>query len=603
MIILTSCFSCRSPQPGENDFYSYVNSHKEDLTLSVYITAQAVDQLLSTEPGRREAVSILKANGITKVYVEVYRGGLVVKDSLLKSVTVFFKNNGFDVAGGIATVPGDDFGVRQEAQYGWFNWESKKTQDDLRHVMETTAPFFDSFIVDDFLCTADTSQESKNAKGDRSWPEYRRDLLVRLSKELFIDPAKKTNPEIQMIIKYPQWYDRYHIYGYDVARQPGLFDEVWIGTEVRDPYTRRFGYVQPYESFIDYRWMASLSGEKMGGAWFDHIECSAENFIDQAYQSVLGGAKELILFNYYNFTEGHPGHHLLRMQFGKLADLAHIISQNPVQGPAAYKPPNSDGGGDLYIMDYIGMIGVPLVPVSTYPEGSKNIFLPAQAADDPEIYSKIMRSLNDDAKIVMTSGFLEKARERNQLEDLAGVKLPDRNSRFESNRISVNGRKSVELDSLLNVEAELKTTTAEALLEVFNNNEKIPYLTRNREGDIYVLNAHTFSQQDFEKFDELLLCPRPLTILDLPREWTHTIRDAFVGQDQPEMDAPARVTFQPFGNGQIMLQNYNRVASEIILYSENPSAYRDMFTNKEYIPVGNQIRIKMPAGSKLWLIP
>ena len=195
---------CTTPTEPVDDVLSVAKNRLDDLRLSVFITAQAVDQLLSTPAGRREALSILRANGITKVYVEVYRGGLVVSTDLLKTVADFFQKNDFEVAGAIATVPGDGFGVRQEARLGWLNFQSRKTQEDLRKVMEGAAPLFNSFIIDDFLCSADTSAESKSAKGDRTWSEYRRDLLTELSGSLFIEPAKRLNPDIHMIIKYPQ---------------------------------------------------------------------------------------------------------------------------------------------------------------------------------------------------------------------------------------------------------------------------------------------------------------------------------------------------------------------------------------------------------------
>ena len=312
---------------------------------------------------------------------------------LLLDVTEFFTQNGFEVVGGIATVPGTDFGVRQEARYGWFNWQNEKTLMDLRKVMEDIAPIFESFIVDDFLCTADTSIESKAAKGERSWSQYRRDLLTDLQTTLFIDPLRKVNPDVRMIIKYPQWYDRFHLFGYDVVRETALYDQVWVGTETRNMNTQRFGYVQPYEGFVNYRWLASVSGDKIGGSWFDHIECDRNDFIEQAWQSVLAGSQELCLFNYFNIINGHEGHHLLRMDYHHLADLAKTVKEFPVEGVQAYKPPNSDAGGDLYIMDFIGMFGIPLVPVSQYPDDAEVIFLPTQAAMDRGIFNKIQESL------------------------------------------------------------------------------------------------------------------------------------------------------------------------------------------------------------------
>jgi hypothetical protein len=155
-------------------------------------------------------------------------------------------------------------------------------------------------------------------------------MLTEIALSVFINPAKAKNPDITMIIKYPQWYDRFHQFGYDVATEPALFDKVYVGTETRGQYTQRYGFVQPYEGFINFRWISTLAGDKIGAAWFDHGDCNEFDFIEQAYQSVLAGAKELVIFNFDSFITGHPGHHLLRQDFEKLADLAAAVAKNPI---------------------------------------------------------------------------------------------------------------------------------------------------------------------------------------------------------------------------------------------------------------------------------
>jgi len=591
---------CTPPQKPFDDVISLANNRIEDLRLSVFITAHAVDRLLSSEAGRREAVSILRANGVTKVYVEVYRSGLVVSTDLLIIVNDFFRNNGFEVVGGIATVPGTDFGVRQEARYGWFNWQNEKTQKDLKKVMEDVAPVFDSFIIDDFLCTADTSIESKTAKGDKSWSQYRQDLLSDLSESLFIEPAKKINPEIRMIIKYPQWYDRFHLFGYDVARQPEKFDEVWVGTETRDQNTQRFGYVQPYEGFVNYRWLASITGDKIGGAWFDHIECSDVDFIDQAYQSVLAGAKELTLFNYFNFTDGHPGHHLLRMEFEKLADLAKSINTSPVYGVSAYKPANSDAGGDLYIMDFLGMYGIPIIPVSSYPDTAKVIFLPTQAASDPDIFTKVKNSLEKGARIICTSGFLARADKGEELAVLADLNWPINVSPVKTNTIIIDGHEQ-QMEFGLDMEAILTTESGNVLLEALVDTQNVPFFLKNKNENIFILNTHTFSQADFDAVGEVLLCPRPLGMLDIPEKWVNTIRNVFNSRLGFKMESPTRVTYQPFGINECMIQNYNEKKVKVNIDFKDSKELINVFTGQKlHVNEGNAT-IELPARSRIWV--
>lgn len=592
--------SCVPTQESKDDLLAMALDRKADLQLGVYITAQAVDQLLAREEGRREAISILHANGITKAYVEVYRGGLVVPTDRLKSAVDFFHKHGFEVVGGIATVPGDNFGVRQEARYSWFNWQAEKTQEDLKKVMLETAPLFDAFIVDDFLCTADTSKLSNEAKGDRSWSEYRRDLLVELSSTIFTDLPKKENPNIQMIIKYPQWYDRYHLFGYDVVRQNALFDKIWIGTETRGQFTQRFGFVQPYEGFINFRWMKSLAGDKMGGAWFDHIDCDDKDFIDQAYQSVLGGAQELILFNYFNLVEGHPGQHLLRMEFVNLADLAQQVARSPVKGISAYKSPNSDAGGDLYLMDFMGMMGIPIVPESQYPEGAQVIFLPTQAASDSSIYRKVIQSLQEGARIIFTAGFLANARKGEAISQLAGIKWPlDLHPQI-FNEIIVNGQ-SESLPMGLDIETRIQTSGASALLEAVFEGKRVPYLTKNRDETIFVLNAHTFSQADFDAAGEVLLCPRPLGLVEIPDGWTNIIRSAFNEPLKIKFEAPVRVTFQPFGDHEVMIQNYNLRPVQVRLVIEDSYEYYNGLNGSPIIKERSALKMDLPARSRIWI--
>ncbi len=432
--------SCSKPPETVNDQFTYAQERKDDLQLSIYITAHAVKNLLSDEAGKREAISIFRCNGITKAYIEVYRGGLIIDKELLESVRDLFEKNQIEVVGGIATVPGINFGVRQEAQLGWFNWQNPKTQADLKEVIMMSADIFDEFIIDDFLCTADTSLESKAAKGDRSWSQYRRDLLTELSESVFIGPAESINPKIELIIKYPQWYDRFHLFGYDVENKTDLFDKVMVGTESRGQYTQRYGFVQPYESFISYKWMESLAGKKMSGAWFDHGDCDEDDFIEQAWQSVLAGAPELIFFNYFDFVNGHKGHHLIRKQFPQLADLAKKVATEPVKGVMAYKPPNSNAHGDLYIMDFIGMLGIPLIPTSHYPADAKAIFLPTQAATDTEILAKIENSISNNATLIFTTGFLAHARDGKKLAEIAGISWPVVSSPLTANQIIVEGK-------------------------------------------------------------------------------------------------------------------------------------------------------------------
>ena len=598
VLMLIAVVACISPVTKTSDFFDYASSRKSDLQLGVYITAHTVQEQFSTEAGCREVISVLRCNGFSKVYVEVYRPGMVVPTEILKKTVSHLEKNGFEVVGGIATLPDEGVGVAQEGPLTWFNWQNPKTQTDLKKIVEETTPLFKTFILDDFFCTADTSMESKQAKGDKSWSEYRRGMLTEIAQSVFINPAKAKNPDITMIIKYPQWYDRFHQFGYDVTTEPPLFDKVYVGTETRGQYTQRYGFVQPYEGFINYRWISTLAGDKIGAAWFDHGDCNAVDFIEQAYQSVLAGAKELVIFNFGDYLTGHPGHHLLRQDFEKLADLAVAVAKNPVVGVAGYKPANSDAGGDLYLMDYIGMLGVSLVPVSVYPENADVIFLPTQAATDSTIVEKVEKSLSEGKKVVLTAGFLARAKNGEKLAQLAGIKYPLVPEPV-STLIIQNDGKTDSLKFALQTDYRIETENAEVVLQTAGKTT-VPFLVRNK--NLAIVNTHTFSQADFDAVGEVLLCPRQIGLLELPKTWLTLIRSCFNTESGPVVNAPSRVTFQQLSNDSFVVHNYNQEKTLVEISVPEGTLWEDGFTGQSLEISGNKLKMEMQPRSRTWCI-
>ncbi len=608
-LILVTLFFLSCGQKTNDDLYNYAQAHKSDLRFGTYITVGAVNTCLNDTDGRREALSVMKSLGITKAFIETYRGGRVADEELLITVRDFFTSNGIDVIGGIATVPGKDFGVRQEGQLGWFNFQHPKTQHDLENVVRLTARVFDEMIIDDFLCTADTSELSSKARGDRSWSQYRMDMLTDLSENLFIKPAREENPDITIIIKYPQWYDRFHLFGYDLTREPELFDKVWVGTETRGPDTRRMGYVKQYEGFVNFCWISSFAPEKMGGAWFDHIDCKANDFIDQAYQSILAGAREIIFFNYFNLMNGHPGHHLLRRRFSTLMELAGMVRQESVKGICGYKPPHSDAESDCYILDYMGMIGVPLIPTSQYPADADVIFLPTQAAADQNLMKKVEQSIADGKTIIITAGLLKTLSSNQEFLELTGIKSSDFTSPIKiKNLIWKSNKIAVENDLFL--PAKLKPSTAKALLNVEGKKELLPFLTVNDHasgGKLFVLNVCTYSEKDFKAINEVLLAPKQIPWLDLPDEWLNVIREAFLDPLKISFKGRGRISLHLFGEDNFVICNFNDEPVEIDLdlkdyiHVENGQSFINRVTGEKIQPTDNELHLSIGKRQILWV--
>ena len=573
-----------------------------DLRLSVYATAGSVGKMADSQRARDDTLAAMSRLGITKIYMEVYRSGLVVAPEKLMAVRDFFCGNGVCVAGGIATTPGKGFGVAANEGLQWFNFQAPETRRALEQVVRASAPLFDTLIIDDFLCTGDTSEISNDARGDRTWSQYRRDLMVQVARDVFLKPAREVNPSIHMIIKYPQWYDLFHVYGYDVAREPEMFDGVRVGTETRGANTQRYGFVQPYEGFVNYRWIAALSGGKIGGAWFDHGDCSDYDFIDQAWQSVAAGAPELIFFHLGDILEGHPDHARLKQDFNALADLAAVVRDNPVVGTVAYKPANSDAGGDLYLMDFIGMLGVSLVPSPVFPADAPTIFLPAQAAADRAIMPKVEAALKAGRHLIMTPGFIAKSPDPGGIAKLAGLAGPVVLQPLKAETVLV-GLEQVPVKNGLDLAADLKVAGAEVLREAPVGGRNVPFLTSNavNGGRVSVLNTRTFSQADFDAVGEVLLSPRPLGLMHLPREWADCVRAELMRECDWQLRGPARVTCQQLGQAGWLLQNYNGRSVEAAMHFATSPRLENALTGEPIIVEEQGIQINLPARGRLWI--
>jgi len=573
-----------------------------DLRLSVYATAGSVTKMADSRRARDDALGAMSRLGITKIYIEVYRSGLVVPPEQLMAVRDFFCEHGVTVAGGIATTPGKRFGIAANEGLAWFNFQAPETRRALEQVVRQSAPLFDTFIIDDFLCTGDTSEVSNDARGDRTWSQYRLDLMVQVAKDVLIGPAKEVNPSIKMIIKFPQWYDLFHVYGYDVGREPAMFDGVRVGTETRGATTQRYGYVQPYEGFVNYRWIAALSGGKIGGAWFDHGDCSDFDFIDQAWQSVAAGAPELIFFHLGDIVKGHPDHARLGQDFNALADLAAVVRDNPVVGTVAYKPPNSDAGDDLYIMDFIGMLGVSLVPSPVFPADAATVFLPTQAAADPQIAEKIQSALHAGRQIIMTPGFIAKSPDPAAMAKLAGLGGPVVLQPLKAETVPV-GLEQERVQHGLDLAADLKVEGAEVLLEAPAGGRAVPFLTTFsvEGGRVSVLNTRTFSQADFDAVGEVLLSPRPLGLMNLPKHWADCVRAELMRESEWQLRGPARISCQQLGQKGWLIQNYNGRPVEITMHFANSPRLENALTGDPIIVEKPGIQINLPARGRLWI--
>jgi hypothetical protein len=389
---------------------------------STLFTAQDVRRFLSTDEGLGAALDWCKQTGVTKVYIEEFRDGYQAERPTLEKARKTFRTAGFEVSGCITTTRVG------KPSTGWKEvsscYSDKATQDKLQAVFEYAASLFDEIMIDDFWfadCACPDCDAARQARtvtiGDRtfpvagdSWEDYRCELMVRLSHERLLAPAKKINPKVRLIIKYPQWYDNFHVRGYEVVRETADFDRIWVGTETRDYQDRQWGGTPQYEGYFIMRWLGGLGGAKCGGGWYDSLGTTERTYIEQARQTILAGARESMLFSYGSLQR--PGAvkdiEALRASVPELLDVARRVRTRQPIGVAAYKPPNSHPETEARVFDFVGMMGLPLVPCHEFPTNAAAAFFSLHALKDPDFVPKLSSLIETGRSVLLTHGLAQR---------------------------------------------------------------------------------------------------------------------------------------------------------------------------------------------------
>ena len=116
--------------------------------------------------------------------------------------------------------------------------------------MELVARHFDEIILDDYFFVTTKNDSDIAAKGNRSWTQFRLDLMNEVGRNLVVGAARAVNPRVKVVIKYPNWYEHFAGLGFDLEQGPKIFDGIYTGAETRDPdETEQF--LQQYESYAD----------------------------------------------------------------------------------------------------------------------------------------------------------------------------------------------------------------------------------------------------------------------------------------------------------------------------------------------------------------
>ena len=375
----------------------------KNFNVSVYCPVASINSITDFDDFERRLQLLYGNVKIGRAYLESYRGlEWATREQLIK-VKGFFEKKGIATSGGITTC--DD---GKGEGFVSLCYSTQKGRDILKEAVTICAEIFDEIIFDDFYFTNCRCSACIEKKGKLSWSEYRLKQMCEVSKNIVMKTAKKINPKINMIIKYPQWYEAFAETGYDLHTEPLIFDTIYTGTETRNPdYAQQ--HLPKYLSYFVMRYLEKAAPGRNLGGWFDPYECTynISSYLEQGYLTLFGKAKEVTLFCLGSLIDDSDYQTFVPALGQMFTEIDGYLDQlGEPMGAAAYRP--SYGRGEDNVHNYLGMCGIPLEPEIEYPVESDVIFLAEGAADDSEIVEKMQKSLLSGAHVIVTSGFVRK---------------------------------------------------------------------------------------------------------------------------------------------------------------------------------------------------
>jgi hypothetical protein len=403
----------------------------QNFGVAVYIPVRVVNTFADPKILQSQWDAISSQVKVDKVYIEVQRDGMLATDKLLEDVKQFFVGRGVRVAAGSA------FTGAEAEQFRSFSYTDPADRDFVKKSSELAARHFDEFILDDFFFVNSKTDSDIAAKGDRSWTDFRLSLMDEAGSTLVVKAAKDVNPKIKVVIKFPNWYEHFQGLGFDLDKEPKIFDGIYTGTETRDPViTDQF--LQQYESYQIIRFFENIKPGGNGGGWVDTYGVRyVDRYAEQLWDTMFAKAREITLFmwddiaqkaeagdrkawenlptgldfnamagSYHPSGDGAPSAPSWATVAGvalRQADAVVGKLGNPI-GIASYKPYQSTG--EDFLHNYIGMIGIPIDLHPEFPASAKLVLLTEAAKFDPDIVAKIKKQLEDGKSVVITSGLL-----------------------------------------------------------------------------------------------------------------------------------------------------------------------------------------------------
>lgn len=511
-----------------------------NFNVSVYCPVGTIANITDTEQYKKDFAKITDYVKVGHVYIENLRDQNLASEGQIIKVKEMFEEMGIRTSGGITTCAADG----KKDGFISICYSSDEDLKILKEAVEMNARIFDEFIFDDFFFSNCRCNKCIENKGTMTWSEFRLRQRQEVAHKYVMEPAKKINPNVNVIIKFPQWYEDFNETGYDLTEDSKIFDTIYTGTETRNP-TYSAQHLPKYLSYTTMRLYNSVGEDKNLGGWFDPFECTYNitSYLEQAYLTLFAKAPEATMFCNRCFTHDEIFSSFAPALGAAFNEVDSYIGElgNPV-GIKAYHP--SYGRGENNLHSYLGTIGLPMEPCLNYPEDSMDILLNESSADDPEIINKMKKSLQKGANITVTSGFVRKMGEK--FLEFANITYSPRKALVKDYTVSWNhgvglGGKFTGSKSIIIPQLDFCTNDVWELAAAFGTDNNFPIVLRfpYSEGNIAVITIP----------DDLG------DLYNYPREVIDSIKDLFYKTSQIKISSAPKVQLFIYDNDTVIIRS------------------------------------------------
>jgi hypothetical protein len=440
--------------------------------------------------------------------------------------------------------------------------------------------------------------------------------MREVARDLVVGAARKINPKVRVVIKFPNWYEHFQDMGFDLDQEPYIYDGVYTGTETRDPVLSA-QHLQAYNGYAIFRYFDNLRPGFNHGGWVDPPGVrSLDNYAEQLWVTLFAKAPEITLFDYrqllgafsptlrgawqgaeessFNYDamlRGYyqaagPGTAAPTYAVPAGVALQHVdalIGQlGRPRGVAVYRPFGSLG--EDFLPSFLGMIGIPIDLQPRFPSAAHTIVLTEDAVADPKIVDLIEAHVRTGGNVVITSGLLGKLQSRG-IDRIANLYLTGPDALVKTFR---SGRNTIDIgEPMLIPQVHFITNDTWELAASVAGDNGFPMLTDSPYG-----TGHLFVMTIPNNAADLYRLPA--AILDSYRR----IAGADLGVRLA--DGPSKVALYEYDNGTFVVESFNDAAVTVqVSVAAAVTTLRDLQSGvlSQKPPAAAAFTVRIPAHS------